>query len=144
MPALRRRSTRAAVTLAAAALLASGCAQATEVTRGVESAANTAEVCGKSTAAVTSAFARIGTAASAASQGRLNEAQQTVTAELDALHQRLQPLADKALDTDVKAALERLDTQVTTWAENPAAFLRGGEQRVDTLVTDLKNACTPA
>jgi hypothetical protein len=140
MAETRLRPARAAAVLAALALLATGCATATEVTDTARTAANSAEVCAKATAEITSSFAEVTKLAQQADIGR---AQEDLATELGSLHDRLEPLAAKATDAQIKSSLEALDTAVAGWAENPTTFVRTDQGRIDRLIGAVTQACTP-
>jgi hypothetical protein len=142
MPALRTPA-RLFATLAVAATLASGCAEARQVTEGVQTAANTAEVCAKSTAAITATFATLSAAARTAPQAGAAATERTIAAELGDLHDVLQPLIEQAADADVAAALRGVDEQVSRWAAKPTSFLRTDPGAIDQVTSDLTSACTP-
>jgi hypothetical protein len=131
-------------TLAAAATLASGCAEARQVTDGVQTAANTAEVCARSTAAITATFAKVSAAVRTAPRTGVTETQRTVAADLGDLHDVLQPLIERAADPAVAGALRGVDDQVSRWAGDPRSFLRTDPATVDQVTADLTKACTPS
>jgi hypothetical protein len=138
MPAFRARTT---AVLAAAALLTGGCGTISEITGTVDRATTTVAMCAEATAATVTTFATVSDAVANARPGQLQETEQTIAAEFEKLHNRLAPLADQAVEADVKASLEELDAKARGWAANPETFLDVDKATVDRLVAGLRGAC---
>jgi hypothetical protein len=138
MPTLRTRT----AALAAVALLAAGCSTVTDVKNTADAARNTVEVCAEAAPKIVSAMSSAAAAVARYRPQNAAQVEQQVTTTLEGLHNDLQQLAQKAEKADLKAALERMDTEVNRWAADPAAFIDGGTKQLTDLNTDLQKACS--
>jgi hypothetical protein len=142
MSRVRIGAARTAALLAAVALLGAGCDKAAEVKETVDTAANTAEVCGKSSTLIVDKFGKVQAAAAAAKPADGTAAlEKTIAEEFGALHTGLQEQAAKAKDADVKSALEAMDKEAAGWAANPKSFLNVDQKRLTDISSRVDKVC---